>query len=67
MANEKGGLGEAAEANSSSGIEEMVTNDVVNTTYYNTAGSRVDAKAKGVIIEVKTLKDGKRQSTKILK
>ena len=66
-ANEKGGLGEAAEANSSSGIEEMVTNDVVNTTYYNTAGSRVDAKAKGVIIEVKTLKDGKRQSTKILK
>lgn len=66
-ANEKGGLGEAAEANSSSGIEEIITNDVVNTTYYNTAGSRVDAKAKGVIIEVKTLKDGKRQSTKILK
>ena len=66
-ANEKGGLGEAAEANSSSGIEEIKANDVVNTTYYNTAGSRVDAKAKGVIIEVKTLKDGKRQSTKILK
>ena len=66
-ANEKGGLGEAAEANSSSGIEEIKANDVVNTTYYNTAGSRVDAKAKGVIIEVKTLKDGKKQTTKILK
>lgn len=65
-ANEKGGLGEAAEANSSSGIEEIITNDVVNTTYYNTAGSRVDAKAKGVIIEVKTLKDGKKKTKKLL-
>lgn len=66
-ANEKGGLGEATEANSSTGIEEVVTDHkVVKTTYYNTAGCRVNAKTKGVIIEVKTLKDGKKKSTKIL-
>ena len=66
-ANEKGGLSEATEANSSSGIEEVVTNqEVVKTTYYNTAGCQVNAKTKGVIIEVKTLKDGKKKSSKIL-
>lgn len=66
-ANEKGGLGEATEANSSTGIEEVVTDhEVVKTTYYNTAGCQVNAKTKGVIIEVKTLKDGKKKSSKIL-
>ena len=66
-ANEAGGLGEASEANSSTGIEEVVTDqEVVKTTYYNTAGCRVNAKTKGVIIEVKTLKDGKKKSSKIL-
>ena len=66
-ANEAGGLGEASEANSSTGIEEVVTDhEVVKTTYYNTAGCQVNAKTKGVIIEVKTLKDGKKKSSKIL-
>lgn len=66
-ANEKGGLSEATEANSSTGIEEVVTDqEVVKTTYYNTAGCQVNAKTKGVIIEVKTLKDGKKKSSKIL-
>ena len=66
-ANEKGGLGEATEANSSSGIEEMTTdNHVVSTTYYNMAGCRVNVQAKGVVIEVKTLKDGKKKVTKLL-
>ena len=66
-ANEKGGLGEATEANSSTGIEEVVTDhEVVKTTYYNTAGCQVNAKTKGVIIEVKTLKDGEKKSSKIL-
>lgn len=66
-ANEAGGLGEASEANSSTGIEEVVSDhEVVKTTYYNTAGCRVNAKTKGVIIEVKTLKDGKKKSSKIL-
>ncbi len=66
-ANEKGGLSEATEANSSTGIEEVVSDhEVVKTTYYNTAGCQVNAKTKGVIIEVKTLKDGKKKSSKIL-
>ena len=47
-ANEKGGLSEATEANSSTGIEEVVTDqEVVKTTYYNTAGCQVNAKTKG--------------------
>ncbi|MBQ6308238.1 MAG: Ig-like domain-containing protein [Prevotella sp.] len=66
-ANEKGGLSNATEANSSTGIEEVVIDqEVVKTTYYNTAGCQVNAKTKGVIIEVKTLKDGKKKSSKIL-
>ena len=67
-ANEMGGLGEAAEPTTETSIREVAeTEDVVSTHYFNTAGIEVGSQAKGVVLKVMKLKNGKTVTLKVVK
>ena len=67
-ANEMGGLGEEAVANGETSINEVSnTEDIASTRYFNTAGMEVGSNAKGVILKVIKMKDGRTVTTKIVK
>lgn len=67
-ANEMGGLGEAAEPTTETSIREVAeTEDVVSTHYFNTAGIEVGSHAKGVVLKVMKLKNGKTITQKVVK
>ncbi len=52
-----------------SGIESVEATDanIVSTTYYNVQGVQVNAAAKGVLVKVDTLENGKQNVTKIVR
>ena len=66
-ANEMGGLGEATEATTSTGIEEVATSThVLSTKIYTTDGVQVSKLQKGINIIVKTMTDGSKKTNKII-
>lgn len=68
-ANAHGGFGEAKTIEVATGIESVSTEkgNVVSTTYYNVAGARVSDSAKGVLLKVEKLEDGKTVTTKVVR
>ncbi|MEE3384960.1 MAG: pectinesterase family protein [Prevotella sp.] len=68
-ANAHGGFGEAKTISVATGIEGVITekDNVVSTHYYNVAGARVSDSAKGVLIKVEKLENGKTVTTKIVR
>ena len=66
-ANEMGGLGEATEATTSTGIENIATSaDVLSTKIYSADGVQVSKLQKGINIVVKTMTDGSKKTNKII-
>ena len=66
-ANEMGGLGEATEATTSTGIENIATSDnVLSTKIYSADGVQVSKLQKGINIVVKTMSDGSKKTSKII-
>ena len=66
-ANEMGGLGEATEATTSTGIENIATSaDVLSTKIYSADGVQVSKLQKGINIIVKTMTDGSKKTNKII-
>lgn len=69
-ANQMGGLGEAAEAQIATGIDEVGTTEsgkAVSTAYYSVQGERVGSSYRGVVIEVKTMADGSKTVRKTIR
>lgn len=69
-ANQMGGLGEAAEAQVATGIDEVGTTEngeAVSTTYYSIDGTRVNSDYRGVVIKVKTMADGSKTTHKTIR
>ena len=68
-ANLRGGFGEAKTIEVATGIESVSTEKgkVVSTTYYNVAGARVSDSAKGVLLKVEKLENGKTVTTKVVR
>lgn len=69
-ANQMGGLGEAAEAQVATGIDEVGTTEsgeAVSTAYYSVQGERVGNSYRGVVIEVKTMADGTKNVRKTIR
>ena len=68
-ANLRGGFGEAKTIEVATGIESVSTEKgkVVSTTYYNVAGARVRDSAKGVLLKVEKLENGKTVTTKVVR
>lgn len=69
-ANQMGGLGEAAEAQIATGIDEVGTTEsgeAVSTAYYSVQGERVGSSYRGVVIEVKTMEDGTKNVRKTIR
>lgn len=69
-ANQRGGLGEAAEAQVATGIDEVGTTEsgeAVSTAYYSVQGERVGSSYRGVVIEVKTMADGTKNVRKTIR
>ena len=68
-ANAHGGFGEAKTIEVATGIENVSTEkgNVVSTTYYNVAGARVSDSAKGVLLKVEKLENGKTVTTKVVR
>ena len=69
-ANQMGGLGEAAEAQIATGIDEVGTTEsgeAVSTAYYSIDGTRVNNEYRGVVIEVKTMADGSKTVRKTIR
>ena len=68
-ANLRGGFGEAKTIEVATGIENVSTEkgNVVSTTYYNVAGARVSDSAKGVLLKVEKLENGKTVTTKVVR
>lgn len=68
-ANLRGGFGEAKTIEVATGIEGVSTEKgkVVSTTYYNVAGARVSDSAKGVLLKVEKLENGKTVTTKVVR
>ena len=69
-ANQMGGLGEAAEAQIATGIDEVGTTEsgeAVSTAYYSVQGERVGSSYRGVVIEVKTMADGTKNVRKTIR
>lgn len=66
-ANECGGFGQGASMTTA--ISDTVADnaDVIQTSYYNVQGVRVNNSYKGIVIKVDTLKDGKKVATKIMR
>lgn len=66
-ANEMGGLSEAVVAGTT-GINDVVAgSEVVSTVYYNIQGVRVASSAKGVLVKVDTLRNGKTVTSKVVR
>ena len=66
-ANEMGGLGEATEATTSTGIENITTSaDVFSTKIYSADGVQVSKLQKGINIVEKTMSDGSKKTSKII-
>ena len=66
-ANEMGGLGEATEATTSTGIENITTPaDVLSTKIYSADGVQVSKLQKGINIVEKTMSDGSKKTSKII-
>ena len=64
-ANEMGGLSEPAVAGGADGIQGINNAEgAVKTEYYNLQGQRVTMLHRGIIIEVKTMADGSKVTTK---
>jgi hypothetical protein len=59
-----GGFGEAVVAQTSTGVNDAIAADVVSTQYYNLQGIRVADSAKGVVVKVQTLSNGKQVVSK---
>jgi hypothetical protein len=59
-----GGFGEAVKAQATTGVDNVIAADVVSTQYYNLQGIRVADNAKGVVVRVQTLSNGKQVVTK---
>ena len=68
-ANLRGGFGEAKTIEVATGIEGVSTEKgkVVSTTYYNVEGARVSDSAKGVLLKVEKLENGKTVTTKVVR
>ena len=68
-ANAHGGFGESKTIEVATGIENVSTEkgNVVSTTYYNVAGARVSDSAKGVLLKVEKLENGKTVTTKVVR
>lgn len=69
-ANQMGGLGEAAEAQVATGIDEVgaaENGEAVSTAYYSIDGTRVNNEYRGVVIEVKTMADGNKTVRKTIR
>lgn len=66
-ANEMDGLGEATEATTSTGIENITTSaDVLSTKIYSADGVQVSKLQKGINIVEKTMSDGNKKTSKII-
>lgn len=66
-ANEMGGLGEATEASTSTGIENFATSsDVLSTKIYSADGVQVSKLQRGINIVVKTMTDGSKKTNKVV-
>ena len=66
-ANEMGGLGEATEATTSTGIENITTSaDVLSTKIYSADCVQVSKLQKGINIVEKTMSDGSKKTSKII-
>lgn len=66
-ANEMGGLGEATEASTSTGIENFATSsDVLSTKIYSADGVQVSKLQRGINIVVKTMTDGSKKTSKVV-
>ena len=66
-ANEMGGLGEATEATTSTGIENITTSaDVLSTKIYSADGVQVSKLQRGINIVVKTMTDGSKKTNKVV-
>ncbi len=66
-ANEMGGLGAAVVATEGSSINTVeAANEVIATALYNLQGMRVAADAKGLLIKVDTLRNGKTVTNKVI-
>ena len=67
-ANSMGGLGEAALVEGFSSIQDIEAEsaEIIDTTYFNLQGVKVDSSFKGLLLKVNTLADGKKQTTKII-
>ena len=66
-ANEMGGLGEATEASTSTGIENIATSsDVLSTKIYSADGVQVSKLQRGINIVVKTMTDGSKKTNKVV-
>lgn len=66
-ANEMGGLGEATVASTSTGIENMeTTTGILSTKVYTINGIQVSKLQKGINIIVRTMKNGSKETNKIV-
>lgn len=66
-ANEMGGLGEATEASTSTGIENFATSsDVLSTKIYSADGVQASKLQRGINIVVKTMTDGSKKTNKVV-
>ncbi|MDE6390321.1 MAG: hypothetical protein K2L26_02750, partial [Duncaniella sp.] len=64
-ANEMGGLGAQVDVTAESGISSVTADsEAVSTVWYNLQGIRVAEGAKGILIKVETLANGRTVTTK---
>lgn len=66
-ANECGGFGQGASMTTAISDTFADNADIMQTSYYNVQGVRVNNSYKGIVIKVNTLKDGKKVATKIMR
>lgn len=66
-ANECGGFGQGASMTTAISDTFADNADIMQTSYYDVQGVRVNNSYKGIVIKVDTLKDGKKVATKIMR
>lgn len=66
-ANKCGGFGQGASMTTAISDTFADNADIMQTSYYNVQGVRVNNSYKGIVIKVDTLKDGKKVATKIMR
>lgn len=66
-ANDCGGFGQGASMTTAISDTFADNADIMQTSYYNVQGVRVNNSYKGIVIKVDTLKDGKKVATKIMR